>query len=96
MVLLFLIAEAIIPPIIAARGKLYRGLWFALCIIMLAIGGLFFLELGYLYTQDTQAIYGPSLAKMQKITADLILLSLGASFGCFLAGCTFRQNRRER
>src|SRR5579883_2911304 len=43
MLILILFMFAALPPVIAAKGKLYRGLWFALCAIALAIGSLFFL-----------------------------------------------------
>jgi len=90
MLILILFMFAALPPVIAAKGKLYRGLWFALCAIALAIGSLFFLvDIASTRASD------PNSVTPQDVASSLMLLSLAASFGCFLAGCTFRPRAKE-
>lgn len=85
---------AVVLPILAARGKGWRGVWFGLCIPLFLVA--YFIgsspvetksqteaELGHAIDQQTYRVMGDF--------DDLALtLSLGAALGCLVGGCVYR------
>ena len=87
MLALLTLMFVVIPPILAAKGKLYRGLWFAFAIISFVLSLLFLLTIPQLISQHSHS----EQVNPVSIAAAIVWLALATSFGCFLAGCTFRQ-----
>lgn len=95
--LLIALGITITLPVFAAKGKGWRGLWFGLTVPFL----LFAWFLGSETTQtkqQTEAQLGYSISQeqyelMNQMDPAGLALTLGAFFGCLIAGCLFRKAR---
>lgn len=85
---------AIAFPVLAAKGKGWRGLWFGLSIAALVIVLLVGLDpvstkeqteaqLGYRVTQQQYEL-------MNEMDPSVVALGTGAFLGCLIAGCVYR------
>lgn len=86
---------AIALPILSAKGKGWRGLWFGLSIAALVVT-IFLGSQPVLTLKQTEAVAGrqitPELFEiMNGMDSVFLCLAVGAFLGCLIAGCVYRK-----
>jgi hypothetical protein len=93
--ILLALGIAIVLPILSAKGKGWRGLWFGLSIAALVIA-VFLGSQPVRTLEQTQSIAGSQITPeqfeiMNGMDSVFLFLAVGAFLGCLIAGCVYRK-----
>src|ERR1022692_1685795 len=94
--LLSALGIAILLPILSAKGKGWRGLWFGLAIASLVVSAFLFMgatgaDLAVEQAEQRGADTGIAQGVKELFDVGLPVLALGSFLGCLIAGCIYRK-----